>query len=1331
MGNTASKKTASSSAVQRRRRSFDTVVHSETQSFASETQGNPPYDTTTAANANVTQPETPPDSLMALQFEQHLSPSGSVVKLPTLLPAVTNTQTDDRHSNIPPPIFNMGSRSSQSSTKQYMSFRNSPRMLRITSDAGSDANLTNPGNDATAKPSTTPSQLETFAPELRPALASPEAVQSDIPTDSPTRAPDRPEAEIGSLEKTSVIADEQAVETDGGGTSGVASETGEIETDGREKTPVGADQADGEPETASSSTPPGWGDRIWDRQWSGPSNRHPDVDMWVPVSRRGRKQPARVPVPLPISNSSSDDSSSENSANNSSDNRSNVAVTELRMRPLRERFDLSHLRDDRPPANADPMPDDAAVPPESSAPLPLQPHRSASENPPADGSEFTSNSPIFGASPADDPNARRAPLRRGRGVASNAPWIRTVSRRRSPLPGKAGVPPNAPAAPANPHAERSREVYIPYRPANPANVPPPARSPVTEDPPAQPANRLAPEWTRPPPFFDGWRRGWDGQMHWRNPGPAPPRPGEPPRPNGYGDYGWGDPNAYNARPPPPPAPLHGEPPRRPPGRERWDIRPPAEADDQAVPEVPLPDFPRDPRREADGDRRDGGRPEPMDLDEENGPDDVERLIREGRQRFRDGLEQLRGIDRRRENDRQGEGRQRPRDPMEPVRFLEQQIARLQMADQRDREDQQPGRPDVEARRGFRPRYPEPPRWRGPRGGFNLFNDDDGDELPHPADPHIARRFVRKTDDRKCVVCLENEDEAMILCREHHWVHQICFVICIETTHGQAYYLNRHNHNTTKCVNENCDQTFSNEFIMSFANITENAISTMIAGRRGVGKNVIATLRYMHESVWSREMAAHAHVRQHGGMFDVEFRPGYRESQNRIQRTEVAIRILNLVRDRTLRHEVFKVLSANHRDQVFVERIENAVDCTLPLDSSDDDDEGWTRNSSLVSDASYRLDTDTDSSAEDSDSSFDREEEAEKAALIKEGMKDHARQIRRALRLDQELETLREAHPEWTDKVLHRKCESIQMESNASACTDIETSSSGDNQDPEPMCGSDQSAEDGKKVVSLHEGGRSLGLHVGHFPPKWMYIDPKGRHQGPFTSDQMHYWYRKEYFKPDIPVKRTRDEHYRPLREFIEKYGTDRPFLSELDELEELDKMEKENPAAPAAEGPAVANDNGMDEEEEGPVDPYSSVNLWAEDASDTEEDNQHGVSLCTSRPHFKRQCRVIGRKYKPGLKFSHRAVTALQTAAEDYLTELFSDAQTFAVKMAGGWNVRDPMVQPVHLQSAALPHEKQMHFGRMDCEGVYDAAGLKGRLERNGEGGWRREQEQVDSGRSE
>lgn len=84
--------------------------------------------------------------------------------------------------------------------------------------------------------------------------------------------------------------------------------------------------------------------------------------------------------------------------------------------------------------------------------------------------------------------------------------------------------------------------------------------------------------------------------------------------------------------------------------------------------------------------------------------------------------------------------------------------------------------------------------------------------------------------------------------------------------------------------------------------------------------------------------------------------------------------------------------------------------------------------------------------------------------------------------------------------------------------------------------------------SRQESAALLGPRVMVMPDKlkWMYRDPTGQHQGPFSGLEMHDWYKAGFFQPNLLVKREEDDDFEPLSILIRRIGNQRePFLVPL------------------------------------------------------------------------------------------------------------------------------------------------------------------------------------------
>lgn len=61
--------------------------------------------------------------------------------------------------------------------------------------------------------------------------------------------------------------------------------------------------------------------------------------------------------------------------------------------------------------------------------------------------------------------------------------------------------------------------------------------------------------------------------------------------------------------------------------------------------------------------------------------------------------------------------------------------------------------------------------------------------------------------------------------------------------------------------------------------------------------------------------------------------------------------------------------------------------------------------------------------------------------------------------------------------------------------------------------------------------------------RWVYMDPQGTQQGPFTGLEMNEWYKAQFFTNDLRVRKLEDQEFEPLGQLIRRIGNSRePFL---------------------------------------------------------------------------------------------------------------------------------------------------------------------------------------------
>ncbi|KAJ5225977.1 hypothetical protein N7468_007202 [Penicillium chermesinum] len=61
--------------------------------------------------------------------------------------------------------------------------------------------------------------------------------------------------------------------------------------------------------------------------------------------------------------------------------------------------------------------------------------------------------------------------------------------------------------------------------------------------------------------------------------------------------------------------------------------------------------------------------------------------------------------------------------------------------------------------------------------------------------------------------------------------------------------------------------------------------------------------------------------------------------------------------------------------------------------------------------------------------------------------------------------------------------------------------------------------------------------------RWIYRDPQGNIQGPWTGLEMHDWFKAGFFSPDLQIKKLEDDEFEPLAQLVRRIGNSRePFL---------------------------------------------------------------------------------------------------------------------------------------------------------------------------------------------
>lgn len=151
--------------------------------------------------------------------------------------------------------------------------------------------------------------------------------------------------------------------------------------------------------------------------------------------------------------------------------------------------------------------------------------------------------------------------------------------------------------------------------------------------------------------------------------------------------------------------------------------------------------------------------------------------------------------------------------------------------------------------------------------------------------------------------------------------------------------------------------------------------------------------------------------------------------------------------------------------------------------------------------------------------------------------------------------------------------------------------------------------------------------------RWVYLDPQGQVQGPFTGLEMNDWYKANFFTPDLRVKKVEDKEFEPLGQLIRRIGNSRePFL-----VPQIGVPH----GPPSQNGPFTANTGA------GVVPPLSGVfpsfgrTLTADEQNNLERRKQEEQYMMAQQRDYVMRHQAIN-KFGPGLQ-SHSSAHSLQS----------------------------------------------------------------------------------------
>ncbi|KAJ3042115.1 hypothetical protein HDV00_008197 [Rhizophlyctis rosea] len=308
------------------------------------------------------------------------------------------------------------------------------------------------------------------------------------------------------------------------------------------------------------------------------------------------------------------------------------------------------------------------------------------------------------------------------------------------------------------------------------------------------------------------------------------------------------------------------------------------------------------------------------------------------------------------------------------------------------------------------------------------------------------------------------------------------------------------------------------------------------------------------------------------------------------RTDLAISLLNNVRDHRLRYEVYSALSSFQRELIDMKRVEGGVDCSEPMNSDADVEDCTGSEGSIHSDSDFPSAYETDESETNSESLLDQGEEDEGEAW------EHVREwLDKKMGRQKHLKQIAQQHyPGLNEEELREVVWDMDDDSDVSTLTDTD-------------------------LPSLED------VYLPDRPNLWPAASSyKGKGKGKESRGKK---------KGDQNGTSSGDEGREADSDGDERTESDSDNESDSDGNE---GMESDSDG-----------DEGSEPDSDGLED-------WTEETviRQIEEEQNTDTAYRLNRAHFKHLCAYIGHGYRLDGRFTSRATKALQRAAEDYLTDL-------------------------------------------------------------------------------
>jgi PERQ amino acid-rich with GYF domain-containing protein len=149
--------------------------------------------------------------------------------------------------------------------------------------------------------------------------------------------------------------------------------------------------------------------------------------------------------------------------------------------------------------------------------------------------------------------------------------------------------------------------------------------------------------------------------------------------------------------------------------------------------------------------------------------------------------------------------------------------------------------------------------------------------------------------------------------------------------------------------------------------------------------------------------------------------------------------------------------------------------------------------------------------------------------------------------------------------------------------------------------------------------------------RWVYLDPQGQVQGPWSGLEMHDWYKASFFTADLSVRKLEDSEFEPLGQLIRRIGNSRePFLVPQIGIPHGPPPPPTGTAfTPAAAGPAGAQPGAVQPPFAGAF-PSFGTTLTAEQQNNLERRKQEEQFLMARQREFLAQQQVNMKQMQMG-----------------------------------------------------------------------------------------------------